>query len=197
MVDLYASLRMNEPAQAIAIGSSAGGIDALSQIIKSLNPSFQLPIFITQHIGANSENYLVHHLDKLTHLRVKEATDKEQICQGTVYLAPPNYHLLIEEDFSITLTVDEKVSYARPSIDVMFETAARAYQQRLVAVILTGANNDGTAGAAVVKEFGGKVIAQDPASAYIATMPESVITNVGADLVGNLIEIAEAINLLG
>lgn len=181
-------------AQAIVIGSSAGGIDALSQIIKNLKPSFSIPILITQHIGASSENYLVQHLNKLTHLHVKEATDKEQIAQGYVYLAPPNYHLLVEEDFSISLTVDEKVSYARPSIDVLFETAARAFQNHLIAVILTGANNDGTAGAAVVKQFGGFIIAQEPGSAYIATMPQSVIHNVGADRIGNLLEIGEILN---
>ena len=127
---------------------------------------------------------------------MKEAEDKEPLIAGRVYFAPPDYHLLIEKEKLIGLSIDPKVNYSRPSIDVLFETAADVYAERLAAVILTGANDDGTAGCEAVRSCGGIIIAQDPSSAESKVMPESVIKRVGADYILAIDEIAELLNKL-
>lgn len=181
---------------AIVIGTSAGGVEALTRLFKGLRPGFSIPMLIVQHISPSSDSYLTQHLNRLTTITVKEALDKTPIEKFHAYLAPPNYHLLVEEDKTIALTVDEKVSYARPSIDVLFETAARSYARNLLAIILTGANADGAAGARIVKEMGGFLIVQDPKTAHISTMPEAAIQQAGADYVTTLDGIVEILNNL-
>lgn len=181
---------------AIVIGTSAGGVEALTRLFKGLRPGFSIPILIVQHISPSSDSYLTQHLNRLTTVTVREALDKTPIEKFNAYLAPPNYHLLVEEDKTLALTVDEKVSYARPSIDVLFETAARAYARNLLAIVLTGANADGAAGARTVKEMGGFLIVQDPATAHISTMPEAAIQQAGADFITDLDGIVEILNHL-
>jgi two-component system chemotaxis response regulator CheB len=152
---------------AVVIGSSAGGLNALKTIFQGLDGTFPLPVIIVQHISPDSDNYLIHILNDMNKLKVKEADEKESPVAGTAYIAPPNYHLLVESDGTFTLTVDERVNYARPSIDVLFETAAEAWRGKLIGIILTGANNDGSKGLKRIKELGGLAVVQDPETAEV------------------------------
>ncbi len=169
--------------RAVAIGVSAGGMEALTGILPLLPDDFPVPILVVQHIGKDSDSFLAKHLDSLCRVRVKEAECLEEVVGGVVYLAPPDYHLMIEDGETIVLSVDEKVNYARPSIDVLFESAADVYGSEFVGIVLTGANNDGSQGVKTIKERGGLVIVQDPASAYMKAMPESAILATDIDYV--------------
>lgn len=178
------------------IGSSAGGLNALKILFKGLESSFNLPVVIVQHISPDSDNYLIHILNDLKKLKVKEADEKESPMPGVAYIAPPNYHLLVEPDRTFTLTVDERVNYARPSIDVLFETAAEAWREGLIGIILTGANNDGSKGLKRIKELGGMVIVQDPETAEVDSMPLAAINAVEVDHIVPLENIADLLNKL-
>lgn len=175
---------------AVTIGTSLGGLAALTQIIPTLPENF-LPTIIVQHIQERSENLLVPYLDRLSAMHVKEASPDEAIQKGCVYIAPPGYHLLIDYNHTFALSVDERVNYSRPSIDVLFESAGMVYQSQLIAVILTGANSDGTQGLRVVKKYGGLVVAEDPETAEAATMPRSAIDAGLVDFVLPLADIAD------
>jgi len=154
------------------------------KVMFSLLPKeFNTPIIIVQHISAQSENLWIKLLNDKSNLFIKEADEKESIEHGKVYIAPPNYHLLIERNKTFSLTVDERVNYARPSIDVLFESAAEAYKNKLIGVILTGSNNDGTNGMKRIKECGGLTIVQDPTTAESAYMPASAIAVVQMDYI--------------
>jgi two-component system chemotaxis response regulator CheB len=184
--------------KAIVIGSSAGGMEALGIIIGALPRKFSAPIIIAQHISPRSDNYMVKYLNDIGKLRVKEADEKEQVAQGTVYIAPPNYHLLVEREGTLSLTVEPRVNYARPSIDVLFESAADAYNDKLVGVILTGANSDGSKGLRKVKEYGGLTIVQDPKTAEVDSMPKAAISTAEVDYILPLNEISKKlIELIG
>ena len=182
--------------RAVVVGSSAGGLNALKTLLRNLDMDFRLPVIIVQHISPDSENYLVHILNDLKRLKVKEADEKERPQPGYAYVAPPNYHLLVEPDLTFTLTVDERVNYARPSIDVLFETAAEAYREHLIGIILTGANNDGSLGLKRIKELGGTAIVQDPDTAEVDSMPKAAIQNCEVDYILSLEEIAAFLNHL-
>ena len=179
--------------KAVVIGSSAGGFHALGELIPKFPKDFSMPIFIVQHTAATSDNYLARHLDKLSKLIVKEADEKEVIQPGYVYIAPPNYHLLIEEDYTLSLSTEAKKNYSRPSIDILFETAAIAYSDSLIGVVLTGANNDGAKGLQVIKEAGGFCIVQHPKEAHVDTMPISAIELVKPNKILKLDDIANFI----
>ena len=148
-----------------------------------LPKGFNTPIIIVQHIGSQSENLWISLLNDKSNLYIKDADEIESIEQGKVYIAPPNYHLLIERDKTFSLTIDERVNYARPSIDVLFESAAEAYKSKLIGVILTGSNNDGTNGLKRIKEYGGLTIVQDPATAESSYMPASAMAVVQMDYI--------------
>ena len=182
--------------RAVVVGSSAGGLNALKVLLRNLDKDFRMPVIIVQHISPDADNYLVHILNDLKRLKVKEADEKEYPQPGYAYVAPPNYHLLLEPDLTFTLTVDERVNYARPSIDVLFETAANAYRDHLVGIILTGANNDGSLGLKRIKELGGLAIVQDPDTAAVDSMPKAAIQNCEVDHVLSLEEIAAFLNEL-
>jgi two-component system chemotaxis response regulator CheB len=175
--------------KAVVIGTSAGGMEALSKLLPALPTNFQVPVLIVQHIAPTSDNFLARHLDSLSQIKVKEANEKEKIKPAIAYVAPPNYHLLVEDDLTLSLTVDEKVNYSRPSIDVLFESAAYAFKGKVIAVVLTGANQDGAAGAALIKKMGGIVIVQDPKTAQVPVMPESVMKATQPDYVVTIEEI--------
>ena len=164
----------------IAIGCSLGGMQALLTILKSLSPEFCVPLAIVQHRHKASNENLPSYFRRATHLNVVDVEDKQWIKPGTIYLAPADYHLLVEKG-SFSLSVDAAVGFSRPSIDVMFESAADAYRDRLVGVVLTGANADGARGAKQIKRRGGMVIAQDPATAEAPAMPEATIEAVRVD----------------
>jgi len=180
----------------VVIGSSAGGLNVLSEILSRLKKDFPVPIVIVQHLHPSSDDYFVKHLERITSLSVSEAEEKESLKPGHVYIAPPNYHLYIEEDETFSLSADEKVNYSRPSIDVLFESAAELYKEKTVGVILTGANSDGTKGAKLIKEYGGIVIVQNPNSAFSSVMPKSVITNCQTDYILEPEAIVEILNQL-
>jgi len=181
---------------AAAIGVSAGGLNALSRILPQLDRDIALAILVVQHIRPDSDSYLVHHLARLSTVRVKEAEDKERIEPGTVYFAPPDYHLLVERDGSLSLSTEERVNFSRPSIDVTFETAAEAFGDRLIGIVLTGANNDGSRGLGRIKYYGGMAIVQSPDSAEYAIMPRSAIESVEVDRIVPLSEMAGLLNTL-
>ena len=178
---------------AIVVGVSSGGLNAMKIMFSLLPREFSIPIVIVQHIGAQSENIWVQLLKDKCKLEIKEADEKEIIEIGKIYIAPPNYHLLIEQDKTFTLTVDERVNYARPSIDVLFETAAEAYQNKLIGIVLTGSNNDGSKGLKRIKEYGGLTIVQQPDTAESSFMPASAIATVQPDYI---LPLEAIINLL-
>jgi two-component system chemotaxis response regulator CheB len=165
------------------IGSSAGGIKALSIVLSALPRDFALPIIIVQHLHPQSDSYLANILEAKTGLRVKQADEKEKILAGMVYLAPPNYHLLVEEDRTFSLSIEGHVNFSRPSVDVLFESAVYAYRDRLIGIILTGANHDGSQGVRKIKRMGGYVLVQDPATAEACAMPQAAIAAVTVDRV--------------
>jgi two-component system chemotaxis response regulator CheB len=157
--------------KAVVIGASAGAVEALLTILPELPKDYPLPIFIVVHVPPDRRNVLAPLLADRCQITVKEAEDKEIVAGGIVYIAPSDYHMLVEEAFSISLSSDELVNYSRPAIDVLFESAADAYGPGLVGVVLTGANQDGAAGLAAVAKAGGTAIVEDPAGAYAAQMP--------------------------
>lgn len=175
--------------EAIVIGVSAGGMQALSTILPELPKDFSLPLIVVQHIQEGSKSGLSKYLDRISKILVKEADEKELIRPGTVYLAPASYHLLIEEDRTFSLSVDPRVNYARPSIDVLFESAADVYENGLIGVILTGANSDGSQGLKKIKQYGGLTIVQDPATAVAECMPLMAIQATEVDHVLRLEDI--------
>lgn len=158
----------------VVIGTSWGGLVALSEIVSGLPADFPLPICIVQHRSKDSETLLVGFLQDLTKLQVHDAEDKEALCPGTIYIAPPDYHMLVEADY-ISLTVDSPVRFSRPSIDVLFRSASDTFGASVIGVVLTGANEDGAAGLARIVARGGKAIIQDPKSAESPVMPASAL----------------------
>jgi two-component system chemotaxis response regulator CheB len=169
--------------RAVVIGASAGGIAATRQLLAQLPPDFPWPLFLVQHIQATSGLDFAAVYAR-SPVPVLEACDKATTAPGTLYMAPAGYHLLVETDFSLSLSVDDPVCYARPSIDVLFESAADAYGAGLVAVLLTGANADGANGVAAVHRRRGRVMIQDPATAEARAMPEAGLTRVKPEFLG-------------
>ncbi|MGH7018751.1 MAG: chemotaxis protein CheB [Brevundimonas sp.] len=173
------------------IGASAGGVQALLALLPALDVDFPLPILVVLHVPADRSNVLAPLFEARCRLTVKEAEDKEPARPGVVYFAPSDYHLLVEADGCLALSSDEAVNYSRPSIDVLFESAADAYGEGLVGVILTGANEDGALGLAAVAEAGGLAIIEDPASAYARPMPEAALAACATASLMSLEDIAE------
>ncbi|MBI2269413.1 MAG: chemotaxis protein CheB [Bacteroidetes bacterium] len=169
-------------------------MNALRIFLSSLHIDFNMPIIIVQHTSPHSDSTWITLLDKGNHLTIKEADEKEKIETRTVYIAPPNYHLLVEKDRTFSLSIDERVNFARPSIDVLFETAADVYKANLIGVILTGSNSDGTNGLKRIKENGGLTIAQDPSTAESSYMPASAIASMQVDHILSLENIAKLLS---
>lgn len=174
----------------VCIGASWGGLKAVGAVLATLPEDFDLPIAVAQHRHPDSQaETLAELLQTKTTRRVVDVEDKMTIASGHVYIAPPNYHLLVERG-SFALSVDEHIQYARPSIDVLFETAAHAYGAGVIGIVLTGANADGALGLARIKNAGGVALIQDPRGAARRTMPEAAIAATAADAVLPLEEIA-------
>lgn len=161
--------------EAVVIGTSAGAIASLSHLLPPLAQDFPLAILVAVHVPADQPHSISNLLQAKCRITVKEAEDKEPILPGTVYFAPPDYHVLVEDDRRLSLSNEEAVNFSRPSIDVLFESAADVYRENLLAVILTGANHDGAQGARAVGMAGGTVVVQDPDSATARTMPEAAL----------------------
>jgi two-component system chemotaxis response regulator CheB len=178
-----------QAAELVVVGCSLGGMYALETILKKLPKEFCIPIAVAQHRHRKSNEGLPAFLRRATHMEVVDAEDKQWIEAGKVYLAPADYHLLVGKG-EFNLSVDDAVRHSRPSVDVLFESAADAYGPALVGIVLTGANADGAEGARRIKQRGGIVIAQDPKTAEAPTMPEAVIATGAVDQILRLEEIA-------
>ena len=171
---------------AISIGCSSGGLNALSQFLPAFPAQFPVPIVIVQHRAADADNFALEFLDNLCQLAVKEAEEKEIMEPGTIYFAPVDYHLLIEAGGYFSLSCDAKVCHSRPSINVLFQSAADAFADKLIGVVLTGANDDGSDGVYYIKARGGLTIAQDPVTSEVDTMPRAAINSGAIDRVVQL-----------
>jgi two-component system, chemotaxis family, protein-glutamate methylesterase/glutaminase len=158
----------------IVMGGSLGGMQCVQSILQALPADFALPIVVALHRPRDDEDLLTPLLQRGCLLRVNAVVDKEPIVAGRVYVAPPDYHVLIEDD-CLSLSVDERVNHARPSIDVLFESAALVYGRRAIAVILSGAGVDGARGAAAIHESGGTVLIESPATALCPDLPTAAV----------------------
>lgn len=187
---------MQEKYQAIAIGVSAGGLHALIFLFEQLPADYPIPIMVVQHRAKDRQELLEEVLQNKCKIAIKQADEKEKIKGGVVYIAPPGYHLLVEQDRTFSLSSDEHVSFSKPSIDVLFESAAEAFKQYLVGVILTGANDDGAAGIKIIKKYGGLTIAQQPLEAQYPFMPQAAINKGGVGYVWTLGEIQKYLSQL-
>jgi two-component system, chemotaxis family, protein-glutamate methylesterase/glutaminase len=179
----------------IVIGASLGGLKALKSIVNKLPPSFPQPIAAALHRHKESDDALAEFIQTGTLLPVSEVVDKEPILPGHVYLAPADYHLFVERDY-FSLSTDDLVQFARPSIDVLFESAADTFGPSVIGIVLTGANQDGSKGAIRIKDHGGRIIVQDPKSADCPIMPEATLHAVQADYVCMLEEIGPLLQKL-
>jgi two-component system chemotaxis response regulator CheB len=164
----------------VVVGASLGGLNALQTLLAGLPGTFPVPLAIVQHCGSDCGGMLCTALQEHSALPVGEPEDKDAITPGRVYLAPVDYHLMVERG-RFSLSTEGRVCYARPSIDVLFESAADAYGGRTVGVILTGSGRDGARGVARIKRAGGLVIVQDPATAESRYMPDAALTGCAAD----------------
>lgn len=183
--------------RAVVLGASAGGINALGFIFSQLGEDFSLPVLVTKHIGLNDDRGMLRVLSRQSTLPVKVARDKHIIHPGIIYLAPAGYHMLIEENDIVSLNLEAPVAHSRPSIDVLFQSAARVYGSSLVAVILTGANRDGADGIRTVKAFGGTTIAQCPKNAEMGIMPKASLDTGCIDYLKTLEEIPAYLDEIG
>lgn len=188
---------MSSRAEAIVIGASAGAIEALSVLLPSLPQDFALPILIVVHVPLDKGSLMADLFAAKCKLEVCEAEDKAPIRRGVVYFAPADYHLLVEADKRLSLSSEEPVNYSRPSIDVLLETAADAYEDGLVGVVLTGANSDGAKGLRRVCKLGGRALVQRPDAAYAAAMPEAALAACPAAEAMTLEQLAETLKQLG
>jgi two-component system chemotaxis response regulator CheB len=168
---------------AIIIGTSAGGKDAIIELLVSLPSKLNVPIVIVQHLAASSANYLATLLKKHSPLLVREVISNLPITAGVIYTAPANYHLLFSENNRFNLSVDPPYNFSRPSIDFSFYSALDVYDDKLIAIILSGANSDGMDGLKQVKEAGGLVIVQDPKTASSSIMPKMAIRNADPEFI--------------
>jgi two-component system chemotaxis response regulator CheB len=175
--------------EAIVIGTSAGGLFALATLLKEIPKDYFIPIIVVQHRAKDPKDLLEEVLQNKCAIHIQQANEKEKITGGTVYIAPPDYHLLIENDRTFSLSSDELVNYSRPSIDVLFESATAVYQNKLVGIILTGANHDGTHGLTAIKKNGGLTIVQDPLEAQFPVMPAAAIHGEGVQHIWRLSDI--------
>ena len=178
----------------LVIGGSAGSLDVLLKILPLLNPGLNFPIVIVVHRKQGMDSLLTDLLSHRTTLNVKEADEKEQILNGTVYIAPSDYHLLIEKDFTFSLDYSEKVNYSRPAIDVTFQTAAEVYKDGALCLLLSGSNADGVNGLIAVNTHEGVSLVQDPISAQVTYMPEQAILRAKVSKILKIEEMAAYIN---
>jgi two-component system chemotaxis response regulator CheB len=175
---------------AVVIGASAGGVQALMTVLPALPRAAELSAFVVLHLPRDRPSQLAEIFGAHCAMAVSEAQDKEPAMPGHVYIAPPDYHLLVDAGPACALSDDEPVNYSRPSIDVLFESAADVFGERLLGIVLSGANDDGSRGAAAIKRAGGLVFVQDPATAPSSAMPSAAMARAAVDFVGNLDQIA-------
>jgi two-component system, chemotaxis family, protein-glutamate methylesterase/glutaminase len=182
-----------QPYGIVAIAASAGGISALGRVLGGLPKDFPVPVVVVQHLDPRHKTIIAEVLGRRAKLPVLLARDGEQVEPGTIYVAPPNHHLLVDPGGVLVLTQSELVHFLRPSADLLFEAVAGAYGPRAVACVLTGTGSDGAMGASAIKSRGGTVIAEDPETAEFKGMPEAVIAAGAVDFILPLDEIAQVI----
>jgi len=180
----------------LVIGGSAGGLDIILSVLPLLRSDLPFPLIVVLHRKGRSDSNLSDLLASKTTIPVKEAEDKDKLNDHCIYIAPADYHLLVETNKTLSLDFSEKVNYSRPSIDVTFETAAEAFKTNLVCLLLSGASADGTLGLKAVKKYGGTAIVQSPHTAKVAYMPEHAIADVKVDQIVDAPEIGILINSL-
>ena len=178
------------------MGCSAGGMNALRTVLAGLGKTLPQPVIVVCHTGSDDITTFCELIDTASTLPVREARERQQVLPGMVHVAPAGYHLLVEKKGIFSLSVDDRVLFSRPSIDVLFDSAATAYTEGLIGVVMTGANSDGAAGLAAIRALGGVAIVQDPADAYASIMPQAALDTAGADYCVPLDEIAPLINRL-
>ncbi|HEX6832417.1 MAG TPA: chemotaxis protein CheB [Rudaea sp.] len=181
---------------AVVIGASAGGVEALLEVLPAFRAGVRVAVFVVLHQPRDRMSLLPSIFAPKCALPVAEPDDKQDIDPGTIYFAPPDYHLLIEDGPRTALSIDDLVHFSRPSIDILFESAADVYGARLLAIVLSGGNEDGADGAAFVRRAGGIVVVQDPADAKVRTMPQFALDRSGADFVLPLLQIAQLLSTL-
>lgn len=186
--------RINTAVQLIVIGGSAGSLEVILKIIPALRSHLPVAILIVTHRKPSNDDLLVDLLNARSNWPVKEAEEKEPVAPHCVYVAPADYHLLLEKDHTFSLDDSEKVNYSRPSIDITFEAAAEAYGPALLAILLSGANADGVDGMKRVRRLGGQCIVQDPADAEVGYMPSQAVEQGVASFVLPAAGIAPFIN---
>jgi two-component system chemotaxis response regulator CheB len=179
-----------EGVDAVVIGTSAGGVEVLSTLLPALPAGLRAPVFVVIHLPRERPSLLVDIFGPKCAVGVREAQDKEPVVPGTVYFAPPDYHLLLDDGPCLALSADELVNFSRPSIDVLFESAADLYGERLLGIILTGASHDGSAGLEAVHRSGGTTVVQRPESAQAPLMAEAAMRRIPVDHVLSIDEIA-------
>ncbi|WP_338871139.1 chemotaxis protein CheB [Spirosoma sp. SC4-14] len=180
--------------KAVVIGGSTGSLDVLLRILPALQPAMPFTVIIVLHRKNSGDSTLEHLLAGKTSIPVKEVDDKEPLLPAHIYVAPADYHLLIENDFTVSLDDSEKVNYSRPALDVTFESAADVYRNTLVGILLSGANADGTKGLAAIKRMGGITVVQNPSTAQAAFMPQQAILNTTIDHILDIPELIQFIN---
>ena len=192
---------MSRPAlsgiEGVVIGASAGGVQALAQLLPAFAQGTKAAIFLVLHLPRDRPSLLADVFSPKCALRVREAQDKEPVAPGTVYFAPSNYHLLVDDGPQLALSTDDLVHHSRPSIDVLFESAADVYREHLLGVLLTGANEDGAQGLAAVQDAGGITVVQEPETAQASTMVLSAMQLRAPDHVLPLSRIAELFQTVG
>jgi len=185
-----------EPFEIVAIASSAGGVAALMRVLSQLPAALPVPIVVVQHLDPRHRSLMAEIMGRHSPLAVKEAEERDHLAPATVYFAPPDQHLLVNTDSTLTLTRTELVHFVRPSADLLFESVAAAYGARSIAVVLTGTGVDGAMGVKAIKKCRGTVIVQDQESSEFFGMPHAAITTGDVDFVLPLDEIAEAVRTL-
>lgn len=190
------SLTLAHRVDAVVVGASAGGIEALSLLLPALPAGLRVPVFVVQHLPRERPSLLVDIFAPRCAVPLHEAQDKQPVEPGHVYFAPPDYHLLIDDGPRLALSVDAPVHYSRPAIDVLFQSAADQYGTRLLGLVLTGGNQDGAEGLAAVRAAGGLTAVQDPADAQMPLMPQYALAAVPADFVLPLRELATLLGTL-
>jgi len=182
--------------EALIIGGSAGSLEVLLKVLPALDTDLAFPVLIVIHRKNGADSLLPELLSGRTRLTVKEAEEKELLLPGVIYIAPSDYHVLVEMDHTLSLDYSEKINYSRPAIDASFQTAAEVYQDRLACILLSGSNADGVDGLKYVKDWGGMAVIQNPDNAQVAYMPNQAKSQVKIDHILNAEDMAEFINLL-
>jgi len=180
----------------VALAASAGGLKALSELLAGLPADFPAALVVVQHLDPRHRSLMAEILGRRTALAVRQAADEDRAQPGTVFIAPPDHHLLVNPGGVLTLTRTELVHFSRPSADLLFESVAASYRERAIAVVLSGSGSDGAMGAKAIKKMGGTLIVQDPATAEFSGMPGAARQNAPADFVLQLGEIAGALRSL-